>query len=216
MDSSCTNTDNASSTFSYTAGITTASAFVGKTTGDTSNASEDSNGQATYATTLDFLDFINDFRGWGISHADAFPTTNHGGRCSSGTCQIWDWRLASANSVVRNTSEDGTNANDTFTAGTSCPDGVSGNDTATDQHSTPNTYLVNAMEIVGDWSGDEDGLCETDEACIYNPNFGAYMGEGAIDKGNGDMTCDSGEDCCTFADGTVTGVLLYAYPTNGG
>ena len=67
-----------------------------------------------------------------------------------------------------------------------------------------NTYLLNALEIYGDGIGDDDGLCETDEACIYGPNIGAYQGEGSYTS-----------TTCTFTDGTITGVTMYAYETNG-
>ena len=29
------------------------------------------------------------------------------------------------------------------------------------------------MEIIGDFIGDDDGLCESNEDCIYAPNWGA-------------------------------------------
>ncbi len=64
---------------------------------------------------------------------------------------------------------------------------------------------MNAFEIILDGLGDEDGLCESNEACLYGPNFGAYQGEGDY-RANG---------TCTFQPGAVTGVTLYAYPING-
>ena len=85
-----------------------------------------------------------------------------------------------------------------------CPAEVHGNVTATDQATTPHTYLLNAMEILGDEIGNDNGLCESNEACIYAPNIGAYQGEG-------DYTTKS----CVFQNGTVTGVQMYAYPING-
>jgi hypothetical protein len=53
--------------------------------------------------------------------------------------------------------------------------------------------------------GDDDGLCESNEACIYSPNFGVYQGHGDYLVGG----------TCTFQNGTVTGVQMYAYPNNG-
>jgi hypothetical protein len=37
--------------------------------------------------------------------------------------------------------------------------------------------LRHAREQVGDWIGDDDGLCESSETCLYTPNLGAYQGE---------------------------------------
>ena len=70
--------------------------------------------------------------------------------------------------------------------------------------SDPNTFLVNATEVFDDAIGDDDGLCESLEACIYSPNFGSYQGEG-----------DYLSQTCIFSNGTVSGVTMYAYPSNG-
>jgi hypothetical protein len=53
-----------------------------------------------------------------------------------------------------------------------------------------------------DGVGDDDGLCESGEACLYTPNFGAYQGHGSLET-------------CTFTGGTITGVTMYGYSTNG-
>jgi len=62
---------------------------------------------------------------------------------------------------------------------------------------------VNASELLFDGTGDDDALCESGEACVYSPNFGAYQGEGALTAP------------CTFLDGTVRGVSMRAYSRNG-
>jgi hypothetical protein len=51
----------------------------------------------------------------------------------------------------------------------------------------------------------ENGICESNEACIYAPNVGAYQGHGDY-KGNG---------TCLFVDGTISNVIMYSYPKNG-
>jgi hypothetical protein len=70
------------------------------------------------------------------------------------------------------------------------------------------TYLKNAIELLGYAGGNENGLCETGEICLYSPNYGAYQGEG-----------DFATVSCNFVNGagagTVSGVTIYAYPTNG-
>jgi hypothetical protein len=167
------------------------SSFVGKvTTGDTANAS-DSSGTAAYSTTLDFFNFDNAFRSWGKSHADAFGTTNHRGRCSSGTCQIWDYSLQRNDTTLLNAS---TSVKSTCSSGP-CP-------------------LAN--EVYGDGIGDNDGVCETGDVC-FNKFNGDDNLNGLCDSnelcdrdeisdsiGDDDGTCESGELCKnTFAAGTA-------------
>ena len=122
-----------------------------------------------------------------------------------GGLEIMDFQLKATDTVFRNTTNDGENQNQPFVAGATCPMAVNGNYTMTDQHSAPNTFLVNAQEIFFDGVGDDDGLCESNEACIYSPNFGVY-------QGHGDYLANG---TCNFQNGTVTGVQMYAYPSNG-
>ena len=42
------------------------------------------------------------------------------------------------------------------------------------------TYLEDAVEIVNDNSGNDNGLCEADETCIYTPNSGHEQGIGSL------------------------------------
>ncbi len=106
---------------------------------------------------------------------------------------------------LRDRSGDGQNPNTpAFVDGMPCPAAVDGNVALTDQQTMPNTFLLNAVESLDDWVGDEDGLCESNEACIYSPNFGSYQGEG-----------DPYTQECLFQDGIVTGVTMYGYPVNG-
>jgi hypothetical protein len=56
--------------------------------------------------------------------------------------------------------------------------------------------LRHALEITGDGRGDDDGLCESNEACIVAPTIGMYQGEGSLVSG------------CTFTNGTVRDVEL--------
>jgi hypothetical protein len=37
---------------------------------------------------------------------------------------------------------------------------------------------MNALEVMDDGIGDEDGLCESNETCIASPHFGAWQGDG--------------------------------------
>src|SRR5690606_24214014 len=72
------------------------------------------------------------------------------------------------------------------------------------------TWLKAATELFDDGIGDDDGLCESNEACLYAPNFGAYQGHG-IAWGQTDFpTCEFDAN-----DGPITGVTMAGYPSNG-
>ncbi len=43
---------------------------------------------------------------------------------------------------------------------------------------TSSTFLRNAVEI----TGNGNGLCESNETCLYTPNMGAYQGFGKIEE----------------------------------
>ncbi len=196
VNGTCANSGSSSATL--TTGVTLATSFVGKVTANDSANSTDTNGTVTFdSETNDLFNFENLFRGWGLD-GSAFPNTNNVGACTSGTCRIWDWRLRSTDTALKG-------RNGVFTAGQSCPASASGSLVITDQQSFPSTFLVNALEIVGDGVGNDNGLCESGESCIYSPNLGAYQGEG------NPLTAGS----CTFQNSTVTSVTMYGYPTNG-
>lgn len=67
------------------------------------------------------------------------------------------------------------------------------------------TRLVSLGYCTPGSGGNENGLCESGETCVYQPNFGAYAGEGAL------------IGPCHYDDrgGPVTAVTLYAHETNG-
>src|SRR5262249_36919555 len=93
--------NNGSSDANLVTGKVLSAAFVGALAStDTTNTS-DASGQAAYAVGLDWLNFMNVFRMWGIS-GSVFPNSNDAGLCSSGTCQIWDWSLSASDSVLLN------------------------------------------------------------------------------------------------------------------
>lgn len=207
MNSSCT-AQSPSLSANWITGKTSTSSFVGKvTTNDTTNTS-DSNGAQTVGSISDWTNFDNWFRTWG-KDGSAYPNSDNTGGCTSGTCRIWDWRLKSTDTVLKNTSQNGPGGlpNGAFTAGLNCPAAVNGNITVTDGQTTPHTFLANAVEVVGDDIGNDNGLCESGEACIYSPNFGVYQGDGNY-LTNG---------TCNFqtSGGSVSGVTMYGYPNNG-
>lgn len=82
------------------------------------------------------------------------------------------------------------------------------------------TFIPNATEFIGDGVGNENGLCESNEVCLFTPNIGVYQGE----ETNPTVNCPAGttyrwwgKTYCkeTFIDGTVTGVTLLRFDTNG-
>jgi hypothetical protein len=66
------------------------------------------------------------------------------------------------------------------------------------------TFLRDSYELPGDGVGNENGLCESNETCIYMPNIGAYQGHGALVPAG---TIGTG--------GVIENVELLEYETNG-
>lgn len=64
-------------------------------------------------------------------------------------------------------------------------------------------HLKDVVEILDDGIGNDNGLCEANEACLYNPNMGAYWGHGNL--------VDAG---CNVS-GVISGVTLKKYAQNG-
>jgi hypothetical protein len=118
-----------------------ASSFVGKVSSDSANTS-DSSGTATYSTSLDVFNFDNSFRSWG-KDGSAFANANNQGRCTTGTCRIWDWSLSRDDAYLLNRSGNGLTINN-------------GASTTTD--GAPE-------EVLSDSVGDDDGTCESGELC---------------------------------------------------
>ncbi len=194
---------------------------------DASNPS-DTEGYADYSDITDWVNFDNMTRGWTFAWSrlvDSYapylcgPGTGH----TITDCAIVDLSLpASGSSRVRNTTGDGATQNDAFVSGSACPAEAGGNETITTWQGCSDaaytnqatceaaaktwypavTALKNAFEVLMDGVGDDDGYCESSEACLYAPNFGAYQGHGT-------------PGTCTFSNGTITGVTLYGHPENG-
>ncbi len=174
-------------------GVDATSSFVGKVTSDQANNSN-SSGTYSYASISDWLGFENRWRGWG-KDGGTFPDVENKNCGSSEICRIWDFRLRSTDTYFLN-------INGAFAHASPCPNSASGGNDITDD--STNTFLKVAWEIMEDGMGDDDGLCESDEACIYSPNIGSYQGEG-----------DFLSKVCSFSDGAISGVKMYAYPDNG-
>ena len=144
-----------------------------------------------FANVTDWTSFENVYRAWGWD--GAFPGEDSQGRWTTGTGRIWDWSVDFNDTVIRAVLADPDDADP-------IPDG---NDTITHTWSdaSTTTYLRNASEIIGT-GGNDNGLCETDETCLFTPNIGSYQGHGSL--------VDAG-----FTPGTLTGITLMEYPING-
>jgi len=179
---------------------------------DTANQSN-SSGAQTFGTLTDFVNFERPHRGWGIENASAPYVGGHRTQCSGGTCRIWDFSVAQSDAVSRNANAipDG---NQTLTQIWSA-----GNSTLCSQFkgatwngsACVTTFLKNAYELSEDGYGNDNGLCESNEHCLYSPNIAAYQGHAT-------KTCVRGANtACSaaFSGGAITGVTLWRYTTNG-
>jgi hypothetical protein len=162
-------------------------------------------GIVPFGSISDFGHFENLFRSWG-PHASSSPLSSgnvYACNAGAGYCALWDWRLAAGDTNIKELTANGGSTNAVFTPGSGCPGFLSGSTITADQQTSVNTFLTHATEVIGDTIGDDDGLCESGDTCIYSPNFGAYQGDGILTAQ------------CTFSSGTITGVTIKALPNNG-
>lgn len=151
-------------------------------------------------------DLVNDTGSTCQAQAGYFnlmPVVDNAFASSIGSFDSNEYKLFANDMSVLDRSYDGS-GNQAFAVDDACPQAVDGNMMLEDQQSTANSFLVNATEIINDGSGDDDGLCESNESCIYSPNFGAYQGHGDLSSG----TCD-------FSNGNIFNVKMYRYSSNG-
>jgi hypothetical protein len=153
---------------------------------DVANLS-DQKGSGLHGQIEDWISFDHPSRGWGPEAAD-FTVPAAAGRCTA-SCRIWDWRLGASPGALAP-------SGGAVQAALSCPAAADGNRALTD--ASGNTFLLNALERIGDGLGDDDGLCESGEGCVFAPHLGAA--QAGVHPGSGP---------CVFADGKVSGVRLY-------
>jgi len=197
-------------------GRTAAGAFAAKVTTDDPASPFDNSGTA--ASVNDWWALTGRSRAWGRD-GSAFPDPTTRGLCTS-ACRIWDWQSV-AGGAVADRSGDGATVNEPFVPGAACPSAVAGDVVAS---------AALGRETLGDGVGDDDGYCESGEACDspeqYLINAVEVLGD---DDGNDDGLCESGERCvytpdlgagaqgteltspCVFVDGAVTGVRMFTY-----
>jgi len=182
--------------------ITLANSFFGKVSlDDLENTSDDlGEGSAPFPTSdpssLDWTRFENIYRGWG-NEGFIFPPpfdfdATHQGQWTTGDGRIWDWTLLNTDTVNLNVA--------------TLP--LSGNNplTHTWSDTSETTFLSNAVEIPSGGVGNDNGLCETGETCLFTPNIGSYQGHGNLIP----AAFNDGTDT-----GAVTGVTLLQFESNG-
>ncbi len=176
--------------------INASAAYMGKVTSESRNT----HSTGAVATILDRHNFENRFRAWGLDDPNNFPHANHRGFCNGASmCRIWDWSLNKNDSSIRDVN--------------SCPDGNSfGVHTWSD--STTIQYLRNASERMFDGVGNDNGICESNEDCIFTPNIASYQGHGNLIPAS---TTNSFTKNCPNLDNskTIKNVNLFKYELNG-
>lgn len=186
--------------------------FVGRiVTDDVANQSDGNSidqlgpGRAVYENIGDWFQFANSYRGWGPRHNTDLIC---GDRAE---CQIWDLSIQQSDTTIRNVLPVPTGndvrihiwqvSQSTDPAATCASivgarwDGVS--------LACTTTHLTNAVELMGDKDGNEDGFCQNNERCLYTPNIASYQGHGEI------------VEIGPFVNGTIHGVTLYQFSVNG-
>jgi hypothetical protein len=216
--SDCSRQNNSELTPATVTGVTLANSFVGKVNSDSKTLQTLGLNPTTVAITNGgWLFFENRFRGWG-KPGSSFPSNTNTGRClgdNIDTCSIWDWSLKSSDTIIRNVNScPSTNIVDTHTwsavNNTSCLE-IKGAVWGT---SCVTTFLRNAVEIFGDGIGNENGICESNEECIYTPNIGAYQGHGNLVSAS--TSTSTTNNCSDLGSGgTISNVKLWKYETNG-
>lgn len=186
--------------------------LVGRVGVDDPVNSSDVAGAAVYSTDLDWFNFERSFRAWGANVGTGIADPSSQGRCNGGVgCQIWDfayWDDDTGDNTYPvvydvNVVPDGTVAvtHEWFTDGTRpCTDSPAGQVMTTCQ----TVFLLNAVELLDDSVGNDNGLCESNENCLHTPNIGAYQGHGT------DMTLE-----VIGTGGDIENVLLYYHTNNG-
>lgn len=182
-----------SSSITLSTGKSASGAFVGMTGADSANQSDTDghfSGFPSDRAAFDWLAFENPCRLWGRHSANAFPHADQRGRWGYGDSgadgHIWDWSLGFGRTLAWARHDPPLHGNDTRTSST----------------------LNHAWELVGDGVGDDDGLCEGEEVCLYTPNIGAY-------QGHLDMIEPELISAGSFTNGALTDIVVLRYGTNG-
>gem|GEM_PF-6530735 len=169
---------------------------------DSLNASDESSLTPAGSEIEDWSEFENRFRGWGISASLGDDAAT--GHCTgASTCAIWDWGIRSDDLFLKDRSLSPGALNAKLSDSSRCPSAENANLTLTTQDGGT-TYLRLALEELGDAVGDDDGLCEAAETCIYTPSIG-------VDQGYSQFEGATFETCSMPASPALAGITLKAY-----
>jgi len=219
LNASCS--PNNGSDFVLTTNVPKGESFVGSIFVDDKVNAYDNNGFSTtsYPSDAKYLKFETPYRSYNTyDPANQFTETNRG-FCSSG-CRIFDWSLKKTDPYLRNVN--------------GCPDvtkpltHVVGGSASTQEgcqlvlkgskfvgSNTCHTYhLRNAREILGDGKGNENGLCESNEECLYTPNIASYQGHGSLKRAY-QVAPNYCQDVSANANTELKAIKLYQYSENG-
>ncbi len=180
------------SDFNLATGLDLSAAFVGKVLLDDAVNASDNDGAAASPIgrpAFDWSGFENSARIWGRD-GSAFPAGDQRDRWTGAAVggRIWDWSLRASDRAARwqNPLPTGSDIlRHTWTDGGTI------------------SFLRYALELSGDGVGNDNGLCESGETCVYTPNLGTYQGHGNLIATGG------------FSDGAVKNVTLLRYESNG-
>ena len=213
LDSACVINGSSNATTIIGSSITLANSYVGKVSSDdVANISDDILGGAVASfpanpASFDWCQFDNPYRAWGLDGSD-FPSASHRGRWASGAGRIWDWSLLAGDTVNKAVLSFPT-GNNTQThvwlgiPAITCNTMVAGSVWNATNSVCETTFLSNAVEILADGIGNDNGLCESTETCLYTPNIGSYQGSGLLVSAG------------AFTDGTLTSITLMEFTKNG-
>ncbi len=177
----------------YSSGGNLASSFSGAVSSDDVANPADFSGAISTAPAA--AEGWTNFDNWAralTQNGFSFPSPSMRG-FSTTNFLIWDSRPLSGDNLY-DRSYSGTSVNGTLNIdGSPC---VANTVASTDYlTSALGTFLRTAIEIAHDQVGNNNGLCEANEDCIFAPHIGAYQGDGGLLSGY-----------CTIGDGAGSGL----------
>ncbi|MDF3820360.1 hypothetical protein P3G55_10640 [Leptospira sp. 96542] len=193
--------------------------FVGYVFGDDLINQFDSSGfVSSHVLNSNYMKFQNPYRSYNNFDTNGIFTDNVKGLCSN-NCRIFDWSLKNSDIHFKNLH--------------SCPDasrpllhivGGSASSESECQSLVRGSkylgsnicgiyHLRNAREIIGDAKGNENGLCESKEDCLFTPNLGAYQGHGILRKASA-LSPYHCQDI-PILPGEVSQIRLFGFEENG-
>jgi hypothetical protein len=222
----CQNT-GISQVTALTTTATLSASIVGKVTSDAANPAG-STGSASFASIDDWTTFAVRHRAFGHDGGD-FPSADNEGPCAAGDiCRIWDaspragdtwlravlavptgddyvvhrWAAADAaacSEIAGATWGPGVCSHPGYMTQATC-EAAAGNWTT---NKCSSLFLRDAVEVTDDLVGNDNGLCESGEVCLFTPNIGSYQGHGTL------------ANLGPIVNGVLHDITLVRYASNG-